>query len=711
MKLSLKKIEQLDAKQIYDLIEPLIKEIYENFKYIDISWAEYNDLVLQEIKNSQVTYKGEPDYQSFIKRKIKYQLAEKAKIMLKDTKKAYILIDNYIKQKFIAVNNYDDALAYFKKLSSFLATYDYIPTPDVLIELIMNNDIFNKMVMIIFKKWQRLITVGRTEEIFDDTLLLMTIDTYCMLNNIVIEEREEELDYLATYSNNVEIYLKDISGKPLLTEEEERNLALRIASGDEQARDLLIESNLRLVVNIAKRYINRGLPIMDLIQEGNIGLIHAITKYDVNKGYRFSTYATHWIRQGITRAIANKGRNIRIPVHLYEKIGLYKKAVARLKDKLGRNPNLEEIAQEMGLSVAKVNKLRKMQDDTVSFSSLVGEKEETELENFISAPEDGPEEIAINGTLPVQLKILLESVNLKPRELEVIKLRCGFYDGKPKTLEEVGKKYHISREGARKIEAKALDRIRNSNYVKGLAVYTDYPERSLDNIMDFREQNSVKVLTKNAKGKDSGEDTPKAKTIYDIFKDYSKEQVDAVLKTLNEKEKKLIFIRYGSDLENPQLSKLTTKESNRFYGYLLPKIRKLLAKDSLEVTPVTTEVEVRDESKDIEKTIVRESSTELVEGKDVGKDSIKIEELLETPVFAQMLKILTIEEAIIVALKLGFLNNKYFSTEEVAELLGIEPTKVIATTKKVLLLYQEQINSFLNGKNIEQSELIRKLEK
>ena len=265
----------------------------------------------------------------------------------------------------------------------------------------------------------------------------------------------------------VRMYLKEIGKVPLLTAEEELEIAKRMADGDEEARRKLSESNLRLVVSIAKRYVGRGMQFLDLIQEGNLGLIKAVEKFDYSKGYKFSTYATWWIRQAITRAIADQARTIRIPVHMVETINKLIRVSRQLLQEYGREPTPEEIAKEMGVSEEKVREITKIAQEPVSLETPIGEEEDSHLGDFI--PDDdipAPAEAAAFTMLKEQLTDVLDT--LTPREEKVLRLRFGQDDGRARTLEEVGKEFNVTRERIRQIEAKALRKLRHPSRSKKL---------------------------------------------------------------------------------------------------------------------------------------------------------------------------------------------------------------------------------------------------
>ena len=268
----------------------------------------------------------------------------------------------------------------------------------------------------------------------------------------------------------VRMYLREIGRIPLLTFDEELDLAKRILDGDEEAKQKLAESNLRLVVSIAKKYVGRGMLFLDLIQEGNMGLIKAVEKFDYTKGFKFSTYATWWIRQAITRAIADQARTIRIPVHMVETINKLIRTSRHLLQQLGREPTPEEIAQEMEIPVEKVMEIQKIAQDPVSLETPIGEEDDSHLGDFIQDDDSpAPHDSAAYTLLKEQLEEVMNT--LTPREAKVLKLRFGLEDGKARTLEEVGREFEVTRERIRQIEAKALRKLRHPSRSKKLRDY------------------------------------------------------------------------------------------------------------------------------------------------------------------------------------------------------------------------------------------------
>ena len=265
----------------------------------------------------------------------------------------------------------------------------------------------------------------------------------------------------------VRMYLKEIGRISLLSAEEERELSIRSAQGDEMAKNKLAESNLRLVVSIAKRYVGRGLLFLDLIQEGNMGLMKAVEKFDYDKGYKFSTYATWWIRQAITRALADQARTIRVPVHMVETINKMVRIQRQMTLELNREPTEEEIAKKMGITVEKVREVIKISQDPVSLETPIGEEDDSHLGDFLPDINSmSPEEYATNEILKEEIKNVL--MTLQEREQEVLELRFGLIDGTSHTLEEVGKRFNVTRERIRQIEAKALRKLRHPSRAKKL---------------------------------------------------------------------------------------------------------------------------------------------------------------------------------------------------------------------------------------------------
>ena len=289
-----------------------------------------------------------------------------------------------------------------------------------------------------------------------------------------VSELEKELESLTTLdegylSDPVRMYLREIGRVHLLTYDEEVALAKRVEKNDKKARERLINANLRLVVSIAKKYVNRGLTLLDLIEEGNIGLMRAVVKYDWRRGYKFSTYATWWIRQAITRAIADQARTIRIPVHMVETINKFNRVSRKLMQELGREPTPEEVAMEMDVPVEKVREIIKVSQEPASLEAPVGEEEDSRLGDFIQDSSASPTDQATQALLKDHIREMLST--LSPREAKVLEYRFGLEDGKQRTLEEVGKEFGVTRERIRQIEAKAIRKLRHPTRARKLRDY------------------------------------------------------------------------------------------------------------------------------------------------------------------------------------------------------------------------------------------------
>ena len=368
---------------------------------------------------------------------------------------------------------------------------DEVKTPDELLAELLekakkNGKISTKEIAALEEKGVDAETIGKFYDSLEANGLDIDIsgdDAVPMLDDIALPEIEElneieevteeeivevEAD-IETYSTDdpVRMYLKEIGKVPLLSAGEEVELAIKMSEGDEDAKRRMAEANLRLVVSIAKRYVGRGMLFLDLIQEGNLGLIKAVEKFDYTKGYKFSTYATWWIRQAITRAIADQARTIRIPVHMVETINKVIRVSRQLLQELGHDPSAEEIAEEMGMPVDKVRDILKIAQEPVSLETPIGEEEDSHLGDFIPDEDASePSEAASFSLLKEQLMEVLET--LTPREKKVLELRFGIVDGRTRTLEEVGKEFNVTRERIRQIEAKALRKLRHPSRSKKL---------------------------------------------------------------------------------------------------------------------------------------------------------------------------------------------------------------------------------------------------
>ena len=366
----------------------------------------------------------------------------------------------------------ENRLKFDEKLKELLAsakkkknTLDYQEIMDAFADIDLDPDKMDKIFD--FLEASNIDIIRTTDDDMDDEPILLDGD-----DDIDIEKIDLSIPEGVSIEDPVRMYLKEIGKVPLLSAEEEIELAKRMENGDQNAKKRLAEANLRLVVSIAKRYVGRGMLFLDLIQEGNLGLIKAVEKFDYRKGYKFSTYATWWIRQAITRAIADQARTIRIPVHMVETINKLIRVSRQLLQELGREPSPEEIAAEMDMPVERVREILKISQEPVSMETPIGEEEDSHLGDFIEDDNvPAPAEAAAFTLLKEQLDDVLST--LTDREQKVLRLRFGLEDGRARTLEEVGKEFKVTRERIRQIEAKALRKLRHPSRSRKLKDYLD----------------------------------------------------------------------------------------------------------------------------------------------------------------------------------------------------------------------------------------------
>ncbi len=733
MDLTLKKIRTMSSEQILESLLFIIDAIYNKFSFANLSKQDYYNMVIKEIENTKSSFNSDKNYVDYLKKIIESKMIEMIKTKLLDHNESIRILNNYIQITVKKTDDYNVIMKQIRAFNSFLEKYNYVPTPEVLIELINKNENLNDLIKIIFLKNKDMIVSGNIEKLTDNNTLILLLEAYCLINNIEIKQSEENNDYYddsdLKMTDSIKIYLREIGEYPLLSIEQQRDLAFKILEGDNKARELFINSNLRLVVNVAKRYIGNGLTFLDLIQEGNLGLITAVDKYDVKKGFNFSTYAIWWIRQAITKAIEYKGRTIRIAAHVYEKVQLYKKIFRNLEIKLNREPTINEIADEMELSVSEVSDLQQLQIDVVSINAIIEDEKRTELEDFIVSTDESPEDIATKENMKQDVNNLLISCNLKPRERDILILRYGLDGKEPMTLVEIGKIYNLTRERVRQIESNALKKIRKSNFVKRLVDYTESPTKSLLNIEMYRQiykedGNSNRAFLRRFGDKiEDYEVVGKLPSIYQLFGGYSKEQIDVMLTKLTEEERKLITLRYGDDLEKPKATKLSKEESRKYYGVLVPKMKRLLSnpdkvrkprrenlkheKNKIEDSNISvseknsTDISVEQSKRDIPASFDKKIDIDNIQDHDTLLAYMK-KSLLD-----DMMKNLTTKELIIMQLFLGYVDGKYFTIDYISEFLKIDRIEVLNTIKKALFLNEKNFLSLMKFETIEFSNVMR----
>ena len=697
MEIKLDKLQKLSAEQVLDLIIVEINKIYSNFSYVKMDRKEFYELAQKEITTSKKEYKGNINYITYIKAKIQKEIIKKIKMMLDNTDTAIQIINNYSDLYLNSNVTESSAIRNIDKLETLFATYNYVPNPDVLIKLLESNQTVLSSIEIIFDKYKNIITSGNIEKVFDSSITILMIEAYCMMNNIEIKEssedtEESELDYVS--EDDLKTYLQEIGKIPLLKPEEEKALAIKMSQGDTLAREKFIESNLRLVVKIAKRHIGRGLDLLDLIQEGNTGLIVAADKFDITRNTRFSTCATGWIRQAITRAIMDKGRNIRIPCHVQLKMAEYRKVENILEYELHRRPTVEEVAKRMNISLSKANDIVFWQNDTVSMSNTICDDDDINLEEVIPSPDDEPEKIAVTSNMQNEIRKLIEESSLTPNEKFVVIMRFGLNGGKIPTLEETGKMIGVTRERARQLEEKALFKLRDPRRIKALATYTQNPSKALEKAKEYR------LTHRSRPGRSTKNGAAISLTIYDYFKNNTKEEVDSIVSQLSKQEKDLIALVLHEDLSN-----ISNHDKNTFNKVLLPKIQKLLDEANKKILASTpTEI-----FQTLIVDLLTRTDNEILSREDQCYEKItksvydKVLFLLRKKEFAFLADILNLQQIATIMLILGCVDKKYYSSKVIAPFLKIDELQVetnVHECRDIIKTYFESQNKSYKRKFI-----------
>ncbi len=807
MKIDMNNIAKLDINDIYNMFSSSFNKIYKKYSFINIDRNEFKSMVRETINETKNNYDGEIEYEKYLIKALNRKILGLIRLDMKDQTKLFDIINNYINQEFSKDIDYNSAINSFDKLKNFLELCECSLTLDIIERLVKENSLINKLLITIYE-------VDR-EDIFNDSyegtyndLVVYFIQMFCKVHNIKIKENEIKYSDMGAFASrsSTDIYLREIQNYKLLTREEELDMIKRYKSGEIEVRDEFLSRNLKLVVSIAKKYLGRGVALTDLIQEGNMGLMKALDEFDLSRECRFSTYATNWIKSYITRYIAGKSRNISLPNHFFYELGIFRKVYTNLEKQLDRKPTISELADKTGKNKDVVLRYFDYLNDTKSLSDKVGDEDDTEFSYFIPSSDESLETIAIKKDLSSGLTELLNKCHLKPRELEVLMLRYGLNGDDPLTLEEIGRKYNLTRERVRQMESSALMRIRRSPYVKLFAEYTSNPAKSMENIKKMREAyiDNPRSFKKDIISEEERKPAPRAKNIYTIFSNsgYTKEELDIAINELSEEEIELLKSRYGEDLtEMPTIRNKRNEYTKKFMQELFPKLRRIIknnreknmddeakkgrkgmktskniyeifsnqgySKEELDeaikclsksyidtlksrygedlMGVPTAKLDKKERSrlytaifgrlkKELQNNrersviptskvedIVNETTNESVEeyvnipseeNVNVRDEEVKtthentndtsineykmLLELLKTSTFNDMLKVLTPKEAVIVCLRLGYIDNKYFTSESIANFLGIDTLEVTETTKKVLLLYRDNINKIID---------------
>ena len=703
MEKNISEIKNMTQHQLESLLNPFIEKERLKYNYINLPQSIYLS-ELKEIEDTMDFSDGEIDIESMIKNCSKRYIVD----TLEEENQAIKVASNFIKKNIKPQNKYQDNIISFEKIVNFFHDFDCFPPPNLLIELIDKNDPLNKILQDVVENNLEILQKYDIDSKFLDDISKNFIELYCLKNNIEIKkeddiQEEDYTEFITDITNtvytddSVKMYLQEIH-KPILTKEQEKSLALRIRNGDEKAKELFIERNLRLVIKVARKYTGHGISFLDLIQEGNLGLIKAVDKFDVTKGYKFSTYATCWIRQSIQRSLGDKSRNIRLPIHLYEKVKKYELLKKELSLKFNREPTFEELSKKMRVSIDTIYKYERLKHDTISLNMIVGD-EDSELEDFISLSTESIDNQFIEENLKDVIENLLKNSHLTTKEIDILKLRFGIGTNDPKTLEEAGKIYGVSRERIRQIQEKALKKIRRSYNVKELAIYMDNPKEAQKNIDRYRLKYQQQTL-QNIKLKDRKESELKMEmqektkrkskdNLYEYFSDYSKPEVSKVISRLDEDELELLHKRYGDNLLEPVKNDIDADEKKVIISNIIPRIQRMLE---------GKKVRRRKNNQKAQSTIVEEKTEETVQPQNsLNKEDYKqILGIFHNPEFLEMTKKKTLDECLIMSLKLGYFQEKCFSTDAIADFLDVDKEYVINVTKQGLTSYKEKLNQMID---------------
>ena len=674
MELTIKHLKESTIAQLKQQYFDHLTNIYLEYPFLKMEEIEqiFNSS-LEEVKDII----NEPkEFEPLLKENLLKRINQLINEILTNTNRTYGIIKYYIEN--ISKDNY---IKFFDDLETKLGEFNYTPTPDIISELLKNND-YKELVESIYKRYKNKITNGELEDLTDNTLLISSIEEYCMINNIKIEEKETITS--KADQDAVRAYLKEISGNRLLTFEEEQSLSRRYLNGDESAKNELIECNLKLVVPIAKRYCGRGIPFLDLIQEGNIGLIRAVEKFDPEKGFRISTYAHSWIRQSITRAIADNSRTIRLPNHVFYKVAEFKRVYADLLKKTGVEPNIKQIAQAMNITEKQATELYKLQIEPVSSNTKIGEDDDLELQEMI-VDEDAiaTEDKAVSTVLSDEIETLFTLSKLTPRERDVIIHRFYFINNRRYTFDELSQKYNVSRQRIQQIEAKAIRKLRLCKTTREYAIYTDNSDKALtrlDKLLGMYEEDG------------------------DIYRAHTK-------KVIKEEEEQKRIAR----LERTRLA------NSDAHFHILSSVSKPLGDISKPTLPKRVEIPQRKEPSykpQIPKEIPKQDIPKKETIKTAAQERPKREKSVQLPVddsvqlittneimemrlisrsssFSKLNRVLDYKDIYILILKTGFIDEKKFTNKQICMAFNCTEQDINESIGRIIEAYKKYPKIFL----------------
>ncbi len=624
--LSYNKLKNSSVSEIYNYLNEDYKNLFKSYNYIFNNYSDFIKVVNNIISDIIINLpnKSTINYKNYLLNQSKIRLNKYVKDML-DSENKITILSSYIN---ININENQNELNELKKFISWLQKIDYNIDPSDIIELITNNQkLKNILSKIIDKNIVKIKKYG-LENVFTEEIIFEFLDIYCNCNYVEHNEildidydesiYEKDIEKLKGTAVGAYAIIEDIKKQdlPVLSIEEEQDLFLQLKNGREDAYNKILKHNLRLVISIARRYLNRGLEYEDLIQEGNIGLLKAISKYDVSKGFKFSTYASWWIRQAITRAIGNMGRNIRLPIHKVEKLKKFREQVNELTTNLGYEPSYIEIAEKLGINYDTVKENFELLQLPASLNAKIGEDEEAELGDFIpSQVSSNLEDDIINENLVTEIDELLVKAGLTEIERDILKYHYGLNYTEEKVLEEIGKIYGITRERIRQRESKAIIKLRKYLPTTKFSSYLDNPDKAQVQLAKLRhwhyehpKSNVVyNIDVNNYPLPSSIDDIPKKyrklKTIYAAIPDYSKEEINKAITYLSEEDQKIFYLRNGTDLDNPKYAG-DIKYLSVNYNSVVEKLKKILKRSYRSKIKTIYEHFPQYSKKDIDKAIL-----------------------------------------------------------------------------------------------------------
>ena len=599
-----KKIESIYHSYLKDF-----KKIFQNYEYAFNSYEEYleklTNILAQIINNMPI--KNSSEDKKYILNQCKIKLDNYLKSLL-DSDSKLIILSSFINTKLDIDGN---PLNELKKLIKWLDKLDYTPDPNLIIDLINNNAKLKQILANLIAKNLSQIKLYGLDYVFEEELIYEFLDIYCTLMDIDINISTKNMDDLeeSAYSEAEKLkgtyygataIIKDLKSRELhvLSNEEEKELVARIKQGDRKAYDTFLEHNLRLVIKIASKYLNQGVEYEDLIQEGNLGLIKAIERFDGTKGFKFSTYATWWIRQAIIRSIGNTGRNIRLPIHKLEELNKFQYKIIKLASILGHYPTIDEIVEHLNISYEKAKENFDLIQKTVSLNTKIDDDEEAELGDFLPSEKTSKlEDDTILENLVLEMEDLFIKAGLSDMERTILKYRYGLNYSEEMILEDIGEIYGITRERIRQIEARAIIKLRKYPLTKKFAAYLDNPDQSeikLEKLRMWHYQHpssntvySINVdemqinpdelpIKVKKKRKRISNNHKKLKTIFAALPDYSREQILQAISKLPPDDKKIFYMRNGEDLEHPKYSPDSIPDISYRYGLVVAKIKAII---------------------------------------------------------------------------------------------------------------------------------------